>query len=114
MTGQKGHPHHGEILQKAATAPIATNHHEKITANDRPRKDLFRLREVNHIKAGKAMAISPQAVLAAAKRNHLPQRAGHTPGALLIMMTGQKEASAANHREGRNHLHPRAGLIQAA
>ena len=114
MTGQKEHPHHGEILQKAAIAPIAANHPAKITASARPRKDLFRLQAASLIKAGKVMATNLRAALAAAKRNHLPQRAGHIPGALLIMMTGQKEVSAANHRAERNHLHPRAGLIQVA
>jgi hypothetical protein len=72
MTGQKEHPHQEEILQKAATAPIAANHPAKITANALPKKDLFRLQEINRIKAGKAMAINRQAVSAVVKKNPLP------------------------------------------
>jgi hypothetical protein len=91
MTGQKGHPHHGEIPHKVPVSLIKTS--QKNIAMKSPKGAVHHLQAVN-LTPVKAMA-ALKAVLPAAKRKaFLP--ASLIQAARLMVMQGADPHRAAN------------------
>ncbi|MDB4920972.1 MAG: hypothetical protein JWQ54_2955 [Mucilaginibacter sp.] len=98
VTGQKDQPHQEEILHQVLIRPKVPDHQKNITVKLPAKNDLFRHPE-------KAVMINLRAALAAAraKRNHLPEKAGHIA----------EDRQMVSHQVKKEHLPQKAGHIPA-